>query len=95
MEDKTIDAPVVVSSSPAPSASPALAPIVGKLLAKSYRVIQEPHAKSPGNEPTDIIEVELCAPYEGNYDWCHPMDAMRYRVERKNTVEMLRLLGLK
>jgi hypothetical protein len=61
---------------------------------KAVRIIPT-QAKSPGNEPVDIVEIELALPNDGNCDWMGWMDCLRFRCEHGKADGLLRAMGLK
>lgn len=61
---------------------------------KGYRVIST-GARSPANEPVDIVEIELSLPNDGNCDWMRWMDHLRFQCEAGKADGLLKAMGLK
>lgn len=62
---------------------------------KAVRVIPEPFSRTPGNEPMDIVEIDLGALNDGNFAWHAWMDCLRFRVQRGHADAALALMGIK
>jgi hypothetical protein len=65
------------------------------LTIKSMIVVPDPYSRTPGNEPMDIVELELMPPLDGNFaHWFGWADHLRFRVVRGKAQAALDALGL-
>jgi len=70
-------------------------PATVTLPVKSVRVVPEPFGRSPGNEPVDIVEIELAPVNDGNFAWHAWQGPVYVRVEREHAESLLAQLGVK